>query len=503
MTLVNKAVAFAQSEEQRQQHSSSSPSAASLPPVIPLLCLFSASRTEHDGVGSDEYEVQIEVKHIALLESSVTSKSTSTLFSSLVTKCTTSIHEFHLLHTEADFYWDDEDADEEEEEHTGNEGSSIEKTYHRAGILLMTREARWNFIAGNIDARTLITELQEAASITSTVDVEECVQLALVLHRHLTSNTVLYPSFLAALDSLLDRATEQDMMESAEQIRSLWERVWAESVIDFSGVTAATQLDQLASTRGMDKLRAPLVSAFRRSLTVSPPTLSVLAAAHFLLRLFLLRPSTIAQPATVSTAPPVYDGSMQSIRAICNYVLLSPSPLASFTFPASLEKDERHLVHTVAEEVGGSRLHHESTGYGSRRALTITRTRVQSAVGRDRQPTAGDPLSALLSGLPQSADAARLPAQWVKTVSEMCEVLCGEVDADRLLEKSSLGHDVPTVADVVIAVLLLFALYRQQRANDVAHSGGVHRSVHQCGNRTLPVCVPVHRDEVEQNTGCQ
>ena len=163
---------------------------------------------------------------------------------------------------------------------------------------------------------------------------------------------------------------------------------------------------------------------------------------------------------------PVYDGSEESIRAICQHLLSSPVAHASFAFPASLKKEERHQVHLIVDEVGWSKLRHESTGRGRSRALTVSRIK---AAAVDAQPTEVDPLPAFIRGLPQSAYGTRLPAVWRKTAGEMCEAVCGEISAANLHDDQLLGRDAAKVWEATTRVLLLFALYRQQRASDVAH----------------------------------
>ena len=121
MTLIDKANAFTKSNElwqQQQQQSSSATSSSPQPSVIPLLCLYDVARHGYDECGEDEYSIDIEVTHIAPPEPSYTSDSTSAFFSSLVTKCTLSIDDSSVLHTNANFNWANVIPDDEEEEHT-------------------------------------------------------------------------------------------------------------------------------------------------------------------------------------------------------------------------------------------------------------------------------------------------------------------------------------------------------------------------------------------------
>ena len=299
---------------------------------------------------------------------------------------------YDILHTKADFDWADEDADGEEEEYTGNEGTNIERFYHRAGILLLPRDEMWKFIEENIKPEALVKELQHAASLTSTIDFDRCIRLIGMLQPHLAKTPSLQPPTLNALCSLYDRAAKENEEHDApssymEQLNSLVDRVFAESVINFNDVSTPTQLDKLVST-GIDSLSTALASAFKRSLTGSSAAarkypLSLLDSANFLLRLFLLD--------------------------------LEPQWQTSY--------------------------------YGER--------------------VAKDPLPALLSGLPQSADTARLPPHWVKSASAMCEMLCSELNVNRLDQTPEL-HNVSTAAETTVAVLLLFALYHRQRCSDAA-----------------------------------
>ena len=504
MVLVEKAIAFAESKEEKKKQTSTSSSAASLPPIIPLLCLFTVTRMGDETYDSDEYRItDMAVKHIAPpASSSVKSELTDHLFSSLVTKCTPSLHESDLLYTKAEFNWADEGVDEEEEEYTGNEGTTIERWYYRAGLMLLPTQARWRFITGSMEAGAVITELQDAASVSSSTDLEESVQLAQALHSSLAKRTSLYPAFLNALSGLYSRASQEHQgngppSSSMKQLSSLMDRVFEQSAIDFSDLTAPTQLDKFATARGMDVLlRERLVSAFKRCLTkpVDPPSapsssisstfsssrfswasslstgppLSLVDAAKFLLRLFLLD-SQSSSAASTTTSPPVYNGSHASMVAICKYVLSSPVPHASFTFPSTLTRPDRHQLHMIADHVGYGALEHESTGMGSRRALTITRVTKHPTATRDKPAAAADPLAAFVSALPQSADTAHLPPQWVRTASEMCEVLGDEMTADKLKKKQSVGNDLSATADLVVTALLLCALYREQVDRDVAH----------------------------------
>ncbi len=488
MTLIDKANAFTKSNElwqqQQQQQSSSATSSPPQPSVIPLLCLYDVARHGYDDCGEDEYSIDIEVTHIALPEPSCASHSTSALFSSLVTRCTPSIDDSYVLHTNANFNWANVVPDDEEEEHTGNEGTNIDKFYHRAGILLLPRVAMWSFITAQMQAGVLVTELQAAASATSSINLHESVQLALALHPCLTSATYLYPSFLNVLSCLNDRVVQQgednDTASTlhAIQLSSLMDGVLTECEIDFSDVSAPTQFDKLASARGMDRLRPSLVLAFQRRLTESHGSaqttpLSLLQAAQFLLRLFLLPPASSSpqsQPSSASlavSAAPAYDGSARSIRAICDHMLSSSEQHSTFTFPFTLDKDERHQVHMIADEVGQGKLRHESTGWSNNRVLTVTRMRKPSAAVTEGWQTMADPLTAMMAGLPRSADGAHLPARWVQTASEMCQALCGELETDKL-QRWLTSQDMSTLFNTVIAVLLLFAVYQAQRSSDAA-----------------------------------
>ena len=331
-----------------------------------------------------------------------------------------------------------------------------------------------------------MTELQAATSVTSSIDLRESVQLALALHPRLASVTFLYPSFLNVLSSLNDRIAQQGESTDtsatllANQLSSLMDRALTECAIDFSSdVSAPIQLDNLVTARGMDWLRPSFVLAFQRRLTESHGSaqtapLSLLQAAQFLLRLFLLPPvssSPESQPSSASfavSAAPVYDGSTRSIRAICNHVLSSSQPYSTFTFPSTLDKDERHQVHIIADEVGQGKLRHESTGWGNNRVLTVTRVRKPSAVMTEVRHSMADPLTAMMAGLPQSADGAHLPARWVQTASEMCQALCDELKTDKL-QRGLTSQDLSTLSTTVTAVLLLFAVYQVQRSSDMAH----------------------------------
>ena len=488
MALVDKAIELSSSTEpQRQQPSSSSssssspPSTAPLPPVIPLLCLFYVSRTGYEDCDEDDFDTTVRVEHIA-------AESTGTLFSSLVTRCTPRVEQSAILHTEEDFSWSGEAADDQHEnQYTGNEGATTEYIYHRAGILLLLSKERWSFVARHLSVDVSLTELQEATSLASTVDLDDCVQLASELLPRLTSTSDLHTFFLDVLCGLHDRATEEAKSDAAvsrhaDQLSALMQRLLTTSAPAFSAKSAATQLDKLISVRAMDKLRAALVSSFKRSLTEPPPassssaasasissaastirpSLSLLDAASFLLRLFLLHFKPRA--AVAASAPPVFDGSMASVRAICSYVLTSPQPYASFTFPASLSKESRHQVHIAADAVGFGKLRHESAGTGRSRALTLTR-----AAGVP--PPAVDVLRAFVSQQPLSIEAARLPAHWVQTTNELCEVLCGELNADRLQNGHFLGTSLlhSQMAETSVVVLLLFVVYQAQRGRDAVH----------------------------------
>lgn len=59
------------------------------------------------------------------------------LFYTLVQKTTLSDGSFKVLHTDPDFDWENESSDHAEEENTGNAGVSVERLYHKAGILLI------------------------------------------------------------------------------------------------------------------------------------------------------------------------------------------------------------------------------------------------------------------------------------------------------------------------------------------------------------------------------
>ena len=400
MALVDRAVAFAQNEEERQQRQQAGSSAfvSSLPPVIPLLCLFSLTQRGYEGCGDNEWEVEeVEVKYIAPPDLH------ASLFSALISKCTPPLDYSALLYTEAGFGWVKEDADDEEKEYTGNEGTNIDRFYHRAGILLLPRETRWSYIADHVKAETLAGELHNAAAIISSDEISAALHLVTSLHSRLASTPSLYPTFLTALGSLYQRATglnegNGDHASHMQQISALMDRVFAERAIDFSDVAAPAQLDNLASARGMDAIREPLVMAFRRNLigfsgTLRRSPLSLLDAVRFLLRLFVLRLS---------------DAQSRS---------------ANLTVSASA-------------------------------------ARVQGI--------ADDQLPALVSGLPHSADGARLPAHWIRTASKMCTVLCGELTAERLQQTPEL-YNAATASETVVAVLLLFVLYDAQRSGDAAN----------------------------------
>ena len=74
-----------------------------------------------------------------------------------------------------------------------------------------------------------------------------------------------------------------------QELSSLVAGLLAVSGLSFKAVTSAFELDVLLSTRGVDTARPALVTAFRRSIIgVGAPPLSLLDAATFLLRLFLL-----------------------------------------------------------------------------------------------------------------------------------------------------------------------------------------------------------------------
>ena len=98
MVLVEKAIAFAQSEEQKKQSSSSSSSAAALPPIIPLLCLFSLTQKGYEGCSKNEWDVEdITVKHIAPPES--TPHYRAELHAVLVLRHQVHSHPRHVRHT--------------------------------------------------------------------------------------------------------------------------------------------------------------------------------------------------------------------------------------------------------------------------------------------------------------------------------------------------------------------------------------------------------------------
>ena len=240
---------------------------------------------------------------------------------------------------------------------------------------------------------------------------------------------------------------------------------------------APTLLDRLATARGISWLEPLLMPAFIRRLTGSvplgngqtkQPRMTLLTAVKFILRFFFLSDPSSTSSSSSPAVPrvPQYDGSARSVRAICRWVLKNPTSPSTFTFPSSLEKEDRHQVHLIVDEVGEGKIQHMSTGTGSRRALTLTRSgRARGEGGAE----VADPLAEVFTL--KAVENANVPRRWIAVVTRMCDALYGELTEGHL-QRLSFKDVVPLTSHA----LLMTSLYQLQKIGDPSHPEDYHDS---------------------------
>ena len=486
LSLIRRAVAVA-GEEKRAR-------GGRLPPVLPHLCLFEVHRT---GVGSECYWRETVGEDFEWSSCTATHVQpvpltppppTLSLYYHLLSTGTSSVRveERQMLHTDADFDWSDEEADSEEDSGpTGNEGVSVDRFYRRAAILLVRTDRRWAFLTSACGSSFIVSALQHVGSEATEVDLKQRVKLVTAMRASLVPSQL--PSYLLTLTKLRSVVNSQPSsptrVDLSERLLTLMLDTVTRSSFDFCESSTPAQLDQLASAGGIDWLAPLLVGAFTRSLSEAALASSQLShrgdpltpekAAQFLLRFFFLHHSAASSSSTSSSSsasaavaaapppPPVYDGTGRTVRAICEFVLSHPSPAFAYTFSPTLEKEERHQVHLVADEVGRGRLVHESTGQGSRRALTISRVSGRAQASADPLPTI-IPASALTR--------AQLPQAWLAPFADLCAALWPRVTEERLTRGS---RGVDGFCNAALQLLWLLSVVHVHRLSADAPSSGV------------------------------
>ena len=467
MQTIRAAIAAA-AELQREEGKESASAAASDPlvsaaPVVPCLCFLERHTTHDEGIGSDDAETDCSISEIrpVPLSHSIPAalQSRLTAYQQLLSEQgERDVKESQLLHTDADFDWAEQDPDSEREEHTGNEGTTVDRFYRTSAILLVLTKQRWAFAAG-ANAVALLT----GCACNPQYDVQDCLRIAAVACESVSKSAdSALPSLLTALAALNTRMQDDEKSAAlpvpssatqaaataasssssspsssagqrcAAEVAKLIPVVFSKASLTLTDASLPTQLDAAAQQLGVDVVIPHVVSAFSSAVNeVVPkpawshsqqnPLIPLTAGAKFLTRFFTLekQPSSASASSSSSSSAarqvgeaPRYDGSERSIRAICLWVLSNPASPSLFTFPATLSKAERFSVHNIATEVGGSRLRHESSNVDDRRAITVART------GKADPKIAEAPYA-----LVRLDGDTRLPARWSDAMGSMLSAL--------------------------------------------------------------------------------
>lgn len=266
------------------------------PPVIPLLCHLTCTLSGTEECEED-FETSYDVSHIVPLPLIPVSRPLN-LFNSLVHSIKLSDDDFDVIYTDPDFDWDNEKPDDKERAWTGNEGVSVEKFYHKTGILLVNAACRLDVIASSMPKSSLIDTVSDLFAMPERcADASECMNWARTVYRAIPSNML--PSFLLALSNLKKTAPDNLATESEQSFNdeavSLMNEIFETSYIDFDSDTIVSELNQFAAAEGIEWVAPLLTSAFERHLTCETKhrRLSIEDGSKFLLELFAVDYSSV------------------------------------------------------------------------------------------------------------------------------------------------------------------------------------------------------------------
>ena len=325
MSLIRRAISVAQEEADEKAE----PSVLTAP-TLPYLCLFELHRSYRQEREEDEEERELSLSHVHPVPLTPPLPSLS-LLHSVIEEGGMELTVDDFVHLKAGFDWDKEKGDDEEEEWTGNQGTTTDKFFHRAGILLLQSRQRWRTAAEGSTRETMMATLTAAAT-RPTFELTEFIQCAEAASAQLSdTEPALVPAFLLQLSELSQRvekgsnagSTSSSTLSATttssasvvrQQLNSLLDRLMAKSSFDFADSKAAVQFDRLATARGIDWLSPLLVSSFERHLDESlvstarseGSSRTLLSAVQFVLRFFFLRPASTSAAPTVASEAPTY-----------------------------------------------------------------------------------------------------------------------------------------------------------------------------------------------------
>lgn len=185
-------------------------------------------------------------------------------------------------------------------------GTNIERFYHRAGILLVNSDCRWEIAAQSTQCSVFLDTLQNAVSQPN-FNLLECMDIAKCTVHSLNNSSNLLSAVLLALSKLKkltkSRTIQQPEDESSSspstvenEITALTQVALQKAPPDMSQADAPSHFHQIATSYGIEFIGPFVTGDFARRLIAAPGhygyNMSIKNASIFLLRFFILQSST-------------------------------------------------------------------------------------------------------------------------------------------------------------------------------------------------------------------
>lgn len=238
----------------------------------------------------------------------------------------------------------------------------------------------------------------------------------------------------------------RSLQSISTHIMMLMHGLFEQAPLDFADYEAVLKLDTLATFCGVESISPLLMKAFDNH------NFKGTIGTKFLLRFFVLDLSRFPLPD--HEPEPVYDGSDDSVRAICKWVMSNPAPHSSYTFPSSLSESDRRGIQMITQSVGQDRLNHYSTISGSSRALSVVKSGIYI-----RDKFHGDPLIGNALTLASRKKNAGVPSRWLQPVTTMIFKVYETVHN---LVKASLSSAAEFASDILLLLSMQWLCSRDR-----------------------------------------